>query len=67
MKSQFQELRQIMTEEGIIIRIARKGDNNKIGIHKLYPDMADLQNACDVALRDGFKVIYVHNSYTWRS
>lgn len=65
-KNQFQVLREIAAEQGIAIKVAKPGDASKQGIHKLYPDMHDMHDAMDVAQRDGFTTIYIHNSNTWK-
>lgn len=65
MKNQFQVLNEVASELGVKIKIAKPGDSSKQGIHKLYPDMHAMHDALDVAERDGFKTIYIHNSNTW--
>ena len=65
MKSQFQVLKEVALEMGIEIKLAKKRDYSKQGIHRLYPDLHDLQDALDIAERDGFKTIYIHTGKTW--
>lgn len=66
MKNQFQVLKEVAKEMGIDIKIAKSGDAYKQGIHKLYATLDDIQDALDVAERDLFKTIYIHNRNTWR-
>lgn len=65
MKNQFEALKEIAHDIGVSIKIARSGDAFKQGIHRLYPNIHDLEDALDVAERDGFKTIYIHNSNTF--
>lgn len=66
MKNQFQALKEIAQDVGVSIKVAKPGDATKQGIHKLYPTMHDMHDAMDVAERDGFKTIYIHNANTWK-
>lgn len=62
---QFQSIKQSASNIGIDIKIAKKGDVGLGGIHVLSPNVESLQDALDVAERDGFSTIFIHDDETW--
>jgi hypothetical protein len=54
-------LREAADEIGVLVKLGYSADKDKVGIHLRYPTWADIWDALDVAERDGFKTIYIHN------
>lgn len=55
-----QELFDIAHDNGIKILTAKAGDQYKVGIHLLHPDLDALADALDTAIKDMFPAIYIH-------
>jgi urease accessory protein UreE len=61
-----EELFDLAHELGIRVLNAQSGaDKFEVAIHLLYPNLDALEDALQVAERDNFQMIYIHNSQTW--
>lgn len=50
------------SEVQIVERDARNWPGDGVGIHRLDPDERDVEDALEVAARDGFETIYVYRT-----
>lgn len=48
-----------------VVRVKTARQTQRIGIHLLHPTQAELEDAVNVALRDLFPVVFIHDFNTW--